>query len=402
MRLTVISTYRELARTITLLVILSSIADRSVAATAPSPGTTNFDNAFSGATVLVNNQPSPQTALNVGTLVATGWDFTATAPTDNVSISAQAGGPTNVASDLYIRLNRQTPGKTMTAGGVKSNDGSAFSLQSFYLRIAASASANIVITGYRSGVAVTGATTTITLANNVWTLITVSTVLSGGLPAFRSVDEFRVTQAVSTSAQIGNFSIDAITIAAAPLPLTLTSFSGQAEGNNVQLEWTTSMEQNTRYFEVQRGTDGAGYISVGHLPAAGNSNLPLHYSYTDPLPPTMAPDYFYRLKMADLDGRFTYSPVLQIDAPPGSLRLSIYPNPFRQQTTINVESPVQDKAVITITDMGGRRLLEQIIPLQKGSNILPLPAISQLEKGGYLFTISAGLQKQTIQAVKME
>ena len=407
MRLTVISTCRALGRTITFLIILSSFADRSAAATAPTPpmapsqGTTNFDDAFPGLTVLINAQPSPQTAANVGTLVATGWDFTATAPTDNVSISAQAGGPTAVASDLYMRLNRQTSGKTLTIGGVKSNDGSPFSLQSFYLRIGASATADIIITGYRSGVAVTGATTTLALANNVWTLITLSTILSGGLPAYRAVDEFRVTQAGTTTAQIGNFSIDAITIATAVLPLTLTDFSGHREGNDVLLNWTTATEQNTGSFEIQRGIDGATYMPAGTTTAAGNSSQPLHYSYTDH-PSFAASPYFYRLKMADLDGKFTYSSILRIGATQSGLSLSAYPNPFHGQVSILVDAPHADKASVTIRDMSGKILQTQNTILQKGTNILPLPVFTQLGSGAYLLTISTRQHQQSVTVLKTD
>jgi hypothetical protein len=332
--------------------------------------------------------------------VATGWDFTATAPTDNVSISAQAGGPTNVASDLYIRLNRQTPGKTLTIGGVKSNDGSPFNLMSFYLRIGASAAANIVITGYRSGAAVTGATTTVSLSNNVWTLITLSTILSGGLPAFRKVDEFRVTQAVSTSAQIGNFSIDAITIAAS-LPLTLTDFSGHREGNDILLNWATASEQNTSSFEIQRGTDGTNYTPVGTTAAAGNSSQPLHYSYTDH-PSIAASSYFYRLKMADLDEKFTYSPILRIGAAQPGLSLSAYPNPFHREVSILVDVPDADKASITIRDMSGKIMQTQNIVLQKGTNILPLSSVANLGSGAYLLTISTDKVQRSISIVKTE
>jgi len=402
MRLTVKSTYWKYFRTLLVLLSLNSLSGRSTAATPPTIGTTTFDNAFPGLTVLVNAQPSPQTAANVGTLVSTGWNFTATAPTDNVSISAQAGGFTNVASDLYIRLNRQTPGKTLTQASVKSNDGSFFSLGSFYLRIGASAAANIVITGYSAGVAVPQATTTVALANNVWTLITLSSILNtGGTAAFGTVDEFRVTQAGSTTAQIGNFSIDQITIQTPLLPLTLTDFSGHAEGARVQLQWTTASEQNTSTFEIQRGNNGSDLLTVGQVSAAGNSSQTLHYQFMD-APPVSSSTWLYRLKMVDLDGRFTYSPVLNISPQASIHSLSAYPNPFREQLAITMEAPEADKAQLTLRNMNGQQLLRQDLSIQKGANSFPLPAMVRLPAGLYLLNIATSHQQQTIRVLKIE
>lgn len=375
--------------------LLSSLSSR---ATAPAIGITNFNSLTAGA--LLGSTPSPATASNVGSL---GWDLTITVPGSNVSMSIQGNGANpGGASDLSIRMNRLTAGFSVQIISVKSNDGSAFQLKYAYLKlnIFSGSSADMTITGYKSGVAVTGATKTITgiLTNPVWTQFDVSAIA-----AFGNVDEFRFTQAGTSSAVLSFEAVDEINIGApVTLPLVLTDFSGLLSGSSVQLHWITAQEENTAYFEIQRGTDGADYTPVGKLAAAGNSSVALAYSYTDLLPAVMSPDYFYRLKMADLDGRFTYSPVLVIGASPGPLHLSVYPNPFHQQVTITLASPVTDKAVITVTDMAGHRVLEQVSPLQKGTNILPLSSLSQLGKGTYLFTIVTGQQKQTIELLKLE
>ena len=97
------------------------------------------------------------------------------------------------------------------------------------------------------------------------------------------------------------------------------------------------MESNVKNFEIERSVDGSVFLPRGITDSkaiGGNSASILHYTYADILYPTSPFLLFYRLREADLDGRFTYSPVLTIGAPPGSLRLSVYPNPFRQQVTI--------------------------------------------------------------------
>jgi type IX secretion system substrate protein len=365
-------------------------------ATAPSIGITTFNSLTAGA--LLGVTPSPGTSLNVGSL---GWDFTISSPGGSVSMSiSAAGADPGGANDFCIRMNRSTAGDFIQYASAKSDDGSAFSLQYAYIKINlfAGSSADMTITGYKGGVAVTGATKTITgiLTNPVWTQFDVHTIA-----AFGDVDEFRFTQAASSSAEISFVELDQFDIAPAiPLPLTLLDFSGLLTGHNVHLEWSTATEQNTSYFEVQRSADGSVFLPVGKVAAAGNSTATLQYTYTDILPSDAPPAVFYRLQMTDLDGQFTYSPIVKITPPPATLTILATPNPFQQGLTINIGSITADNAVITITDMGGRNVLTETIPIQKGSNVITLKTLSQLDKGIYLLHISTRSDKQTIELLK--
>ena len=242
-----------------------------------------------------------------------------------------------------------------------------------------------------------GATLTVnSIANNTWTQFDVS-----ANTAFYNVDEFRFTQ-TGTGATITFEVIDQITIAAPiNLPLTLIDFNGLRADNKVNLQWTTASEQNTSTFEIQRGNNGSDLATVGQVSAAGNSSQTLHYQYTD-APPASSAALLYRLKMIDLDGHFTFSPVLNISPQASTHSLSAYPNPFRQQATIVIQSPVADKLHLTIADMSGRIILSQDLSIQRGNTILPLPSAGRLPKGTYLLTAATSRQKQTLQIVKLE
>ena len=386
---------------VSLLLISGSLLAGGVfpPGTAPAIGTTTFNSSFSGTTVLVSPAPSPQTADNVGPLLATGWDFTGTAASGNVTIAAVGGGATTgTASDFAIRINDAGSGLSLTSDAVKSDDGSNFDLQSVFFRIAGASAPNITLTGYLNGVAVPSATLTINgLASGAWTKFDVS-----GKAAFENVNEFRFTQASGTTVTITQMLVDQITIAAGiNLPLTLTNFSGQRSGNDVNLKWTTATEQNTRDFEIQRATDGATWSDVGQVAAAGNSTQPLDYQFTDALPASTAPAWFYRLLMTDKDGQFTYSPILRIGADmPSALSLAAYPNPFGRQLTLSIESPEAGNALVSVTDMEGRVLLTERMPLQKGNNLIPFFSPGSLAKGVYLLTLSTAGVKKTIGIIK--
>ena len=383
------------------LLLLALLPTALLQATAPVIGTTTFNSSFSVSTGLAGPSASPISALNAG---GSGWDFTCTAATaTSMSISAPGGGNNPGGStDWNIRMSTGSGTISVGSAAVSSNDQSLFRLNTVYVRISMppASVANITLTGYHGGVAVPNATLTLSgLATNntVWHLFDVSSIT-----AFENIDKFVITQS-STTAVITQVGVDDITIAAPiNLPLTLLDFSGQRTDNKVNLQWTTAQEENTASFEVQRGDNGADFSAIGLVQAAGNSTQTLHYNYTDALPATPSPAYFYRLRMSDLDGRSTYSPVLKISGPSSALSFSAYPNPFREQLAITMEAPEADKAQLTIRDMNGQQLLRQDLSIQKGANSFPLPAMVRLPAGLYLLNIATSHQQQTIRVLKIE
>ncbi len=370
------------------------------AGTAPMQGTTNFNSLFSGTGGLAGPLASPLTVTNAG---GSGWDFTCTAPTaTGMSISVIGGGTSGGMNDWNIRMSTGSGSISMGTAAVSSDDHSLFRLSSVYARInmPPASTANLTLTGYRSGAPVPGATLTINgiITNNtLWHLFDVSSIT-----AFENIDEFIFTQ-TSTTAVMTQVAVDDITIAAPiDLPLTLLGFNGQRTDNKVNLQWSTAQEENTAGFEIQRGDNGSGFTPIGLVPAAGNSTQTLNYNYTDTPPVTSSPAYFYRLKMSDLDGRSTYSPVLRISAGSSGLSFAAYPNPFREQLAITMEAPEADKAQLTIRDINGKQLLRQDFSIKKGTNSFPLPAMVRLPRGLYLLNISTSHQQQTIRVLKIE
>jgi Concanavalin A-like lectin/glucanases superfamily len=96
------------------------------------------------------------------------------------------------------------------------------------------------------------------------------------------------------------------------LPLSLTMFTANRDGDQVLLQWETAQEENTRDFSVERSTDGNTYAAIGTVDAAGNSSTPRDYSFNDLQP---APTNYYRLKAADENGQFTYSNIRVVNFP---------------------------------------------------------------------------------------
>ncbi len=109
------------------------------------------------------------------------------------------------------------------------------------------------------------------------------------------------------------------------LPVTLTSFEARAESNIVQLNWATTSEVNSDYFEIQRSSDGKLWSSMNKINAKTESSVLVRYSYADPQP--LHGINHYRLKMVDLDNTFGFSRIVSIEVNEGH-DLSLYPNPI--------------------------------------------------------------------------
>ncbi len=111
-----------------------------------------------------------------------------------------------------------------------------------------------------------------------------------------------------------------------PLPVKLLSFTGGNTSKGNVLNWTTASEKDNHSFTVQRSINGTQFLPIGMVNGHGNSSNLLHYAYIDSLVP--ASILYYRLKQTDNDGKYTYSPIIRIEAPDREVReVFAYPNP---------------------------------------------------------------------------
>ena len=111
---------------------------------------------------------------------------------------------------------------------------------------------------------------------------------------------------------------------AAATPVSLKGFDAIGKGNAVLLNWSTATELNTDHFNVQHGTDGSSFTSIGTVKAIGNRAN--SYAFTDSKP-TNGTNY-YRLQSVDKDGSLYFSKIVSASLTTHhSPLIIIYPNP---------------------------------------------------------------------------
>ncbi len=180
-------------------------------------------------------------------------------------------------------------------------------------------------------------------------------------------------------------------VSSIPLPVTLTDFKVQRSGVSNTLTWKTSQELNSNYFSIQRSNDGANFTEIGQVKASGKSETVKNYSFADPTPKKGT--NYYRIKMVDLDNSGKFSDIRNVrnDA---LLVFSIYPNPVRDNLTLEWNSESVGKAAISVTDMAGRTFYNKESDVTNGNNKITIDA-AKFAKGIYNIKVTTGEDSYT-------
>lgn len=154
------------------------------------------------------------------------------------------------------------------------------------------------------------------------------------------------------------------------LPARLVSFYGSIVQHDAVLNWKTVNEESLRQFEIEWSSNGTNWQQINTQPARGINGGTTDYNTMHML---MTGVNLYRLKMVDLDGRFTYSNVLRLvkDSQSG---ISIYPNPSGETVTLSTQGSEQARIriynasgqVVYVKEMTGNSISLQIGHLPSG------------------------------------
>uniref|UniRef100_UPI00307E01AD T9SS-dependent choice-of-anchor J family protein n=1 Tax=Ignavibacterium sp. TaxID=2651167 RepID=UPI00307E01AD len=172
------------------------------------------------------------------------------------------------------------------------------------------------------------------------------------------------------------------------VPVELSSFAASVSGNNVTLNWSTATETNNQGFEIQR-SNGGEYEVVGYVAGHGTTVQPHSYSFTDQN--VGSGRYQYRLRQIDLDGKYEYSSVVEVEVL-GPKEFSLaqnYPNPFNPSTSIDFTLAVDSRVTLKVFDVLGQEVMTLINGnYTAGSHKVNFDA-SGLNSGVYVYRIDA-------------
>ncbi len=178
-----------------------------------------------------------------------------------------------------------------------------------------------------------------------------------------------------------------------PLPVTLTQFMARTSENNTSLlQWATSSETNSDYFEIEQSTNSKNWKKIAEVAAKGESGELHNYNYTHTTP--NAGNNYYRLKQVDKDRSFAYSRIVSLQHNHIDNLSLLYPNPVSDRLYIKDNG----KAVnVELLDLSGKAVLvtshnlDEGIPLHNVNNGIYL--VKVLDANGRSVTQKVVVQK---------
>jgi acetyl esterase len=183
-----------------------------------------------------------------------------------------------------------------------------------------------------------------------------------------------------------------------PLPVELTTFTASANGEKVDLKWTTATEVNNLGFNIERvqivnQKQVGSWNKIGFVQGHVLSNSPKQYSFIDNSV-LSGKKYSYRLKQIDADGSFKYSSVITVDI---NLPLIFdlkqnYPNPFNPSTSIHYSVINNGLVSLKVYDILGNEVAVLVNEVKESGNYsVDFNSINnKLCSGVYLYQLRSG------------
>lgn len=137
-----------------------------------------------------------------------------------------------------------------------------------------------------------------------------------------------------------------------------------AQGTAGMVKWSTAMEQNSKYFEIERSLNGEEFESLGKIDARGQGvhNSRSDYSFEDKsLGMTQMPRVYYRIKQIGLDGKSAATDMVEYDL---NLDLGLYAAILKPETDgkkirIRYAGDQEGEMTLRIFKPSGEVLIEQ-------------------------------------------
>ncbi|MBX9850194.1 MAG: T9SS type A sorting domain-containing protein, partial [Cytophagaceae bacterium] len=181
----------------------------------------------------------------------------------------------------------------------------------------------------------------------------------------------------------------------APLPVTLLDFDAEYANGITELKWTTVSEINSDRFEIERSTDGINFSALFSVKANGNTSSISNYFAKDenPLPGVS----YYRLKMVDQNGQFTYSKIAEVITAGGNIFITeIYPNPMLSELVITFFNKIEQNVCIELFTILGEEVYKKELPVSTiGINILKFN-LENFASGTYLLKVTGKYDNSSV------
>lgn len=145
-----------------------------------------------------------------------------------------------------------------------------------------------------------------------------------------------------------------------PLPVKLISFSGDADAaNHVTLRWVTENELSVSRYTLERSLNAKDFSGINSRQPTVGGGPRSTYEYKDATSANIEDQdsIYYRLKIVDLDEKFTLSPIrsVKIKRIGEKVEVEVAPNPASAgNIQLRLVGNIKAEAIIQLTDQSGK------------------------------------------------
>ena len=208
----------------------------------------------------------------------------------------------------------------------------------------------------------------------------VSTLVAGNAVSNRAAIYFDYNTPAITNTAVTQ-------ITSQTLPLKLISFKGKrAENGTINLYWQTNNEMNTKSFAIEQSTNTREFSKIAEVRAIGYGNINYTRNITNP----STGNLYFRLKMFDKDGTFSYSPVILI-IDNSKTGFALQENPVQNEIVLNsiIPSLLHTEGVLVNT-------VGAVVKRFTIHALIQTIAVNELPSGMYYLKTTQGNEKVII------
>lgn len=158
------------------------------------------------------------------------------------------------------------------------------------------------------------------------------------------------------------------------IPVELLGFQGQPNTEGVLLTWQTASEIRFNHFEIERSADTKAWSKLKDQAAKGSASA---YQMLDEKP--IVGVNYYRLKMVDNDGTFSYSKTVAVEWDKANKKTWVlFPNPVKDKIYLSGNEEISGNVAVQIVDISGKIVLQTTV-----QNLRNGLTINNLANGAY-------------------
>ncbi|HEU4472214.1 MAG TPA: PQQ-dependent sugar dehydrogenase [Flavisolibacter sp.] len=180
--------------------------------------------------------------------------------------------------------------------------------------------------------------------NTIWAIVDSSGSTSGPTGGFDGSDV-----ATKDGGKVLRLSFKSLIV----LPAEFLTFKGKLlPSKEIELEWEANVDDQHKHFVVEKSVNRLQFSPIGTVEGQP-------YRLIDKNP--SIGNNYYRIKQVDLDGKVSYSGIINVVYHPSGLLVTVYPNPVKAQLGIRLEAQQADQLRLQVTDVVGRQVYSSIL-----------------------------------------